>query len=102
MKQNVWQLRGAVSRKAVFFFVFHQLTSTPLKAISDGSVVVSVYQGAMPLAKSFLSRHLSDRTPPHAPVPDAITATEQVGWTWDKKQTSSTCLDRILVAVDWI
>ncbi|GBL56280.1 hypothetical protein AVEN_148253-1, partial [Araneus ventricosus] len=23
-----------------------------------------------------------DRTPPHVPVPDAITATESVGWTW--------------------
>ncbi|GBM90747.1 hypothetical protein AVEN_244380-1 [Araneus ventricosus] len=24
-----------------------------------------------------------DRTPSHAPVPDAITATVPVGWTWD-------------------
>ncbi|GBM12817.1 hypothetical protein AVEN_247590-1 [Araneus ventricosus] len=24
------------------------------------------------------------RTPPHVPVPDAITATEPVEWTWDK------------------
>ncbi|GBM65907.1 hypothetical protein AVEN_121295-1 [Araneus ventricosus] len=26
------------------------------------------------------------RTPPHAPAPDAITATEPVGWTWDSAQ----------------
>ncbi|GBM89276.1 hypothetical protein AVEN_98376-1 [Araneus ventricosus] len=25
-----------------------------------------------------------DRTPPHASVPEAITAPEPVGWTWDK------------------
>ncbi|GBN65047.1 hypothetical protein AVEN_30478-1 [Araneus ventricosus] len=23
------------------------------------------------------------RMPPHAPIPDAFTVTEQVGWTWD-------------------
>ncbi|GBL95429.1 hypothetical protein AVEN_154822-1 [Araneus ventricosus] len=29
-----------------------------------------------------------DRTPPHAPVPDAITSTETVVWTWDEHVNS--------------
>ncbi|GBO24090.1 hypothetical protein AVEN_154493-1 [Araneus ventricosus] len=28
-----------------------------------------------------------DKTPPHAPVPDAFTATEPVGWTWDDQES---------------
>ncbi|GBN68839.1 hypothetical protein AVEN_84796-1 [Araneus ventricosus] len=27
-----------------------------------------------------------DKTPPHAPVPDAITETERAGWTWDDEE----------------
>ncbi|GBM91634.1 hypothetical protein AVEN_271285-1 [Araneus ventricosus] len=27
-----------------------------------------------------------DRTPPHVPVPDAITATEPVRWTWEDRR----------------
>ncbi|GBM69246.1 hypothetical protein AVEN_134693-1 [Araneus ventricosus] len=30
-----------------------------------------------------MGHHSYDRTPPHTHVPDAITATESVGWTWD-------------------
>ncbi|GBO22667.1 hypothetical protein AVEN_76022-1 [Araneus ventricosus] len=29
------------------------------------------------------------RTPPHAPVPDVITATELVGWTWDNMKITA-------------
>ncbi|GBO14268.1 hypothetical protein AVEN_73432-1 [Araneus ventricosus] len=32
--------------------------------------------------------HDAERTPPHAPVPVAITATEPVEWTWTKKIVS--------------
>ncbi|GBM89690.1 hypothetical protein AVEN_173204-1 [Araneus ventricosus] len=27
----------------------------------------------------------TDRIPPHVPVPDAMTATKPVGWTWDER-----------------
>ncbi|GBM71873.1 hypothetical protein AVEN_229368-1 [Araneus ventricosus] len=32
---------------------------------------------------TFTSNSLNYRTPPHSPVPDAITVTEPVEWTWD-------------------
>ncbi|GBN60666.1 hypothetical protein AVEN_98169-1 [Araneus ventricosus] len=35
--------------------------------------------------QSFKSAARTDRTPPHAPVPDAITATVPVGWEWETR-----------------
>ncbi|GBL93909.1 hypothetical protein AVEN_76649-1 [Araneus ventricosus] len=42
------------------------------------------------------------RTPPHAPVPHAITATEPVGWTWDTTRYSSICMTPFLLLVIFI
>ncbi|GBM81928.1 hypothetical protein AVEN_4084-1 [Araneus ventricosus] len=36
-----------------------------------------------------------NRTTPHAPVPDAITVNEPVGWTWDRTTPHAPVLDAI-------
>ncbi|GBM10283.1 hypothetical protein AVEN_50002-1 [Araneus ventricosus] len=38
-----------------------------------------------------LSVYHTDRTPPYVPVPEAITATEPVEWTWDNITRTAYC-----------
>ncbi|GBN58068.1 hypothetical protein AVEN_150948-1 [Araneus ventricosus] len=42
-----------------------------------------------------------DRTPPHDPVPDAITATQPVEWTWNSSENTLMyiCSDRFLLSI---
>ncbi|GBM34882.1 hypothetical protein AVEN_146625-1 [Araneus ventricosus] len=47
---------------------------------------IGVRQRAVGKAVRLAEWSRGDRTPPHASVPDAITATEQVGWAWDKSR----------------
>ncbi|GBM33223.1 hypothetical protein AVEN_28216-1 [Araneus ventricosus] len=54
----------------------HKLSSALLK-------VLSFHNGGIHKFVSAPKSLYTDRTPPHVPVSDAMTATEPVGWTWD-------------------
>ncbi|GBM07143.1 hypothetical protein AVEN_15400-1 [Araneus ventricosus] len=90
--------------------VYYKRATDP---IHDGS---SVESGFEPGILRIRGRHLTtrtprpvpnhtriDRTPPHSPVPDAIAATEPVGWTrdnaridrWMKGRSHDGCVPKI-------